>query len=118
MWCASIAVSVVRAIGACRSKAALAERKRVQDTGAWVSYDGRVCDVLAVSRAFGDAEFKGDGLKQFLTDGVNARFFTQKFADTVRFTSDPVIATPAVTYTSVGAEQGDEFIVIASDGLW
>lgn len=83
-----------------------------------MSYDGRVCDVLAVSRAFGDAEFKGDGLKQFLSDGVNARFFSQKFANTVRFTSDPVIATPAVTYTSVGEELGDEFIVIASDGLW
>jgi hypothetical protein len=30
---------------------------RVESTGAWV-VDGRVCGVLAVSRAFGDPEFK------------------------------------------------------------
>jgi hypothetical protein len=102
----------------CRSKAALAERKRIQDTGGWVSADGRVCDVLAVSRAFGDAEFKGEGLKQLLATGVSERYWTQKFADATRFSSDPVIATPAVTYTTVGEELGDEFIVLASDGLW
>lgn len=102
----------------CRSKAAKAERKRVQDTGGWVSSDGRVCDVLAVSRAFGDAEFKGEGLSQLLADGVKARFWTQKFADAARFTSDPVIATPTVTYTSLGEELGDEFIVMGTDGLW
>lgn len=31
--------------------------ERVESTGAWV-IDGRVCNVLAVSRAFGDPEFK------------------------------------------------------------
>lgn len=34
-----------------------AEVGRVEATGAWV-LDGRVCGVLAVSRAFGDPEFK------------------------------------------------------------
>jgi protein phosphatase 1A len=33
------------------------EVDRVKASGGWV-YDGRVCNVLAVSRAFGDWEFK------------------------------------------------------------
>jgi hypothetical protein len=33
------------------------EVNRVKSTGGWV-YDGRVCNILAVSRAFGDWEFK------------------------------------------------------------
>ncbi|GFH08920.1 putative thylakoid-associated phosphatase 38 [Haematococcus lacustris] len=33
------------------------EVKRIKATGGWV-YDGRVCNILAVSRAFGDWEFK------------------------------------------------------------
>jgi hypothetical protein len=38
------------------------EVKRVKSTGGWV-YDGRVCNILAVSRAFGDWEFKvGQGV--------------------------------------------------------
>jgi hypothetical protein len=36
------------------------ELERVESTGAWV-VDGRVCNVLAVSRAFGDPEFKVGG---------------------------------------------------------
>lgn len=42
---------------------------RVLSTGAWV-HDGRVCNILAVSRAFGDWEFKGKGLQQLLQGGV------------------------------------------------
>lgn len=91
----------------------------MEETGGWVSRDGRVCDVLAVSRAFGDLEFKGqENLQRLLQIGVEERAWTQKFADKVNFTSDPVIATPAVTYTPIGEELGDEFIVVASDGLW
>jgi protein phosphatase 1A len=96
----------------------LAERERIKKTGGWVSYDGRVCDVLAVSRAFGDAEFKGEGLNRLMADGVSAKYWTQEFADSTRFSSDPVIATPAVTYTSISESLGDSFIVMATDGLW
>jgi len=46
-----------------------AETARVQAAGGWVA-DGRVCDVLAVSRAFGDREFKGDGLPHMMARGV------------------------------------------------
>lgn len=40
-----------------------------EQVGGWVT-NGRVCDVLAVSRAFGDRDFKGDGLEGFLQQGV------------------------------------------------
>ena len=46
-----------------------AEVHRVEDVGGWIE-DGRVCDVIAVSRAFGDREFKGDGAKSMLQRGV------------------------------------------------
>lgn len=45
------------------------EQERVEEAGGWIA-DGRVCDILAVSRAFGDREFKGDGLPVMLQKGV------------------------------------------------
>lgn len=45
------------------------EVERVIAAGGWVN-DGRVCDVLAVSRAFGDSDLKGEGLIQMLAEGV------------------------------------------------
>lgn len=102
----------------CRSAIAQAEIQRVLDCGGWVSRDGRVCDVLAVSRAFGDWEFKGKGLSTLLQAGVEEEWWDQEWADSVCFTADPVIATPTVTQTEISAEAGDEFLVVASDGLW
>lgn len=46
-----------------------AEVERVERAGGWIA-DGRVCDVIAVSRAFGDREFKGDGMPAMLERGV------------------------------------------------
>ena len=46
-----------------------AEVHRVEDVGGWIE-DGRVCDVIAVSRAFGDREFKGGGSRTMLQRGV------------------------------------------------
>ena len=51
-----------------------AETARVQAAGGWVA-DGRVCDVLAVSRAFGDREFKGEGLPRMMERGVECALF-------------------------------------------
>lgn len=92
------------------------EIARVEAAGGWVS-DGRVCDVLAVSRAFGDRQFKeSQGLQELLVRGVEDGQWDQAFADAVEFTADPVIVDPDVTEMLLNDE--DEFIIIASDGLW
>ena len=62
------AVAATAAVGA--GAAVEAEIARVKAAGGWVS-DGRVCDVLAVSRAFGDRQFKGaEGLRELVARGV------------------------------------------------
>ena len=40
----------------------------------------------------------------------------QAFADKVDFKSDPVVATPDVT--EIQLTDDDEFVIVASDGLW
>ncbi|CAD7697979.1 unnamed protein product [Ostreobium quekettii] len=91
------------------------EIDRVNAAGGWVN-DGRVCDVLAVSRAFGDWEFKGEGLPHGLAESVGEGFITKEFADSVHFTGDPIVATPDVTELPLG--DIDEFVIVATDGLW
>ena len=91
------------------------EAKRIEASGGWVD-DGRVCGILAVSRAFGDAAFKGEGLPKMLQDGVRDGYFTAEFAKGVSFVSDPVISLPDVLEMSLSPE--DEFVIVATDGLW
>lgn len=43
-------------------------------------------------------------------------WWSQDFADKVHFTSDPVVACPDVTESEGHAD--DEFVVLATDGLW
>ncbi|KAG2452023.1 hypothetical protein HYH02_003061 [Chlamydomonas schloesseri] len=92
-----------------------AEIERVKSVGGWVD-DGRVCGVLAVSRAFGDWEFKGDGLPRLLETGIERGYWDNAFASQQAFKADPVVATPDVTETLLTEE--DEFLIVASDGLW
>ena len=92
------------------------ETKRIEASGGWVE-DGRVCGILAVSRAFGDADFKGAGLENMLVKGIEDGFWTQEFAGSKHFISDPVISEPDVLEMSITTET-DEFVIIASDGLW
>lgn len=46
-----------------------AEIERVKSVGGWVE-DGRVCGLLAVSRAFGDWELKEEGMDHFLKESL------------------------------------------------
>lgn len=91
------------------------ELERIKAAGGWVD-DGRVLGVLAVSRAFGDVEFKGEGLKLLMASGVKEGLWSQEFAEKASFSADPVIPTPDVTEIVLGDE--DEFVIVASDGLW
>lgn len=92
------------------------ETERVEAAGGWVD-DGRVCGILAVSRAFGDPSFKGPGLKSMLKMGVADGHWDENFAASVNFTADPVTSEPDVF--EVGLEPGiDEFLVVGTDGLW
>ena len=43
-------------------------------------------------------------------------FWDQEFANSVKFTGDPVVATPDVT--EIPLKEEDEFVILASDGLW
>lgn len=98
-----------------QGKTVTSESHRVKEAGGWID-DGRVCDILAVSRAFGDKEFKGDGLPVMLQKGVETEQWTQDFADGIKFTKDPVVCTPDVR--EIELQEGDEFLIVASDGLW
>ncbi|CAD7949917.1 unnamed protein product [Amoebophrya sp. A120] len=72
------------------------ERERILARGGFVSFN-RVLGRLAVSRAFGDYEYKFLNLKEV---------------------SGPlVIAEPEVRYCEL-EEEKDEFLVLACDGLW
>ena len=76
------------------------EVARIVSAGGWV-HNGRLHGVLAVSRAFGDAEHK---------------VLKDRFWDGAHFTSDPLIVEPDVRVHTVRPR--DEFVVLASDGLW
>ncbi|RMZ52406.1 hypothetical protein APUTEX25_000681 [Auxenochlorella protothecoides] len=91
------------------------ETARIRAAGGWVE-DERVCGMLAVTRAFGDPEFKGEGLQKLLRRGVEEGFWTQEEADQRHFSADPVTALPDVT--ALVRTPDDEFLVVASDGLW
>ncbi len=93
------------------SKCGRSEIKRINDAGGWIS-QSRVCGILAVTRAFGDYEFKGgrfellDELKQ--TD--------DKIALNATLETPPVICEPHCC--TMQRSHMDEFIILATDGLW
>lgn len=92
------------------SKSGRSEIERVTNAGGW-SIGGRVCGILAVSRAFGDYEFKG-GRFDLLED-----LSEEPMAKKATLAEPPVVPTPDVMEIARDVEN-DEWLVIASDGLW
>jgi len=66
-----------------------AERKRIEDHGGFVSSNGRVCGVLAVSRALGDIQY-----------------------------AQVISARPVVRTYLLDQEQPNSWLVIGCDGVW
>jgi hypothetical protein len=59
---------------------------------------------------------QGPGLKTLLAEGARKGMWTPEFAGTHAFKSDPVIVEPDVTEVRFQAD--DEFLLMATDGLW
>ena len=97
-----------RPVGSC--KTGRQEMDRVVRAGGW-SVGGRVCGILAVSRAFGDYEFKG-GRFDLLED-----LSEEPLAKKATLAEPPVVPTPAV-FECAREPERDQWLVVASDGLW
>jgi serine/threonine protein phosphatase PrpC len=80
----------------------------------WITIS-RVCQELAVSRAFGDPDFKGFGPSSH-TEPPEMLFFPFPDDHPRTFCADLVLATPEVREHTL--EEGDEFLILATDGLW
>ena len=91
------------------SKTGRTEILRVLECGGWVS-KMRVCGILAVTRAFGDYEFKG-GRAELLQELVSTGS-----TRTETLTRAPIVAIPDVKVYKRSDE--DDFIILATDGLW
>lgn len=59
---------------------------------------------------------QGDGLNILLSEGAEKGSWSKDFAAKHKFTADPVIPVPDVS--QVDFDEQDEFLVIATDGLW
>ena len=87
---------------------------RVIACGGWVS-DGRVLGILGVSRAFGGHEFKA-GRDQLLAEGARLAYWKPEAVVGKKLTHPVVVATPDVS--QVDLLPGDQFVLLATDGLW
>lgn len=60
---------------------------------------------------------QGEGLKVLLQEGAEKGSWPKDFAAKHKFSADPVIPLPDVSQVELQPDS-DEFIVIATDGLW
>ncbi|KAK9867824.1 hypothetical protein WJX84_007226 [Apatococcus fuscideae] len=98
-----------------KSDVVKSEIQRVKAAGGWVA-DGRVCDLIAVSRAFGDRLFKQPDLHELAHKSVKDGMWPSEMLEKAHFTQDLLICQPDVT--ELALSEGDEFLILATDGLW
>ena len=75
----------------------------------------RVCGDLAISRSIGDPDYKGLGLENATNSDIPS-FFNFPEGHSGKFTADLVIPDPDITEKYI--LQSDEFLILATDGLW
>lgn len=89
------------------------EAKRIKDAGGFV-INNRVMGELAVSRAFGDAEFKR-GI-QAIIEEEGGKLPTGQDGEEKNWDQPLVIAEPEVNATTI--TEDDQFLLLACDGLF
>lgn len=98
----------------------MGERLRIENSGGYI-VNGRVNEVLALSRAVGDSRFKSQFIR---TTRNNASYVTKKKAETnknaIRIPPEifQVTVEPDILVYDLLALQEPEFIVLACDGVW
>ena len=126
LWCANVGDS--RSVLGRAGGAALAlsedakpsrpdEQARIKAAGGFVIHK-RVMGELAVSRAFGDAEFKR-GMRYIIGDDAEAAAAAgggEDGADAARLDQPLIVAEPEIQ--TVRLEEDDEFVLLACDGMW
>ncbi|XP_055825572.1 protein phosphatase 2C 57 [Solanum dulcamara] len=96
------------------NKVSLQEIRRINEAGGWI-VNGRICNDISVSRAFGDMRFKTKK-KEMLEKGLKEGRWSEKFISRIQFRGDLVTASPDVLQVNLGSDA--EFVLLASDGLW
>eukprot|EP00898_Chlorokybus_atmophyticus_P007170 jgi/Chlat1/7454/Chrsp6S07463 len=97
-----------------RARLAIPEAQRITAAGGWVT-NARVCGMLAVTRAFGDVEYK-DLRQSLLERGVKEEMWSEDFASRINMKGDWLSVVPDVRVLDVTPE--DEFVIVACDGVW
>lgn len=98
----------------------MGERLRIENSGGYI-VNGRVNEVLALSRAVGDSRFKSQYIR---TTRNNHSYVTKKKAETnksaIRIPPEifQVTVEPDILVYDLLALQEPEFIVLACDGVW
>uniref|UniRef100_A0A7S3PIM9 PPM-type phosphatase domain-containing protein n=1 Tax=Aplanochytrium stocchinoi TaxID=215587 RepID=A0A7S3PIM9_9STRA len=87
------------------------EKQRIRDSGGTVDRNGRLNGVLAVSRAFGGLSHKAENLKLIENLGSEG-----KDSGDEALANGPLSSIPGIASHTLN--QDDEFIILASDGLF
>ncbi|XP_065830354.1 uncharacterized protein [Oscarella lobularis] len=98
------------------------ERRRIEAAGGWITSEFdefgkivyRVNGGLSMCRSIGDIEYKSKK-NSYATSG-DCDWFLPAGRRSCVFTADLVLSTPDVTVHDIGPS--DDFLVLASDGLW
>lgn len=88
------------------------EAKRIREAGGFI-INNRVMGELAVSRAFGDSEFK-KGIASMIEDGLDLQ--SRDHPNNTNWDQPLIVAEPEIKITTI--TPNDQFLLLACDGLF